>query len=138
MVLSYLNGVSGDKSIPSRSVDEQYSLGVLAGKELRKIHLITPLIPFNWYGKRTAKYQKKIAECKNLGLTFFQQEFIESYIIDNIHSLKDSTVTFQHDDFHPQNMIVKDDGAILIIDFDSYDWGDPLTILNNFIIREQL
>ncbi|TMV43740.1 aminoglycoside phosphotransferase family protein [Paenibacillus mesophilus] len=125
MVLSYFNGVSGDKFIPSRSVEEQYSLGVLAGRELRKIHLITPLKPFDWYGKRTEKYQKKMDECKKLGLTFYQQKFIENYIKDNIHLLKDSRVSFQHDDFHPQNMIVNDNGAISIIDFDSYDWGDP-------------
>jgi aminoglycoside phosphotransferase (APT) family kinase protein len=125
-IMSYLNGVSGDISIPYKSIEEQYSLGLLAGRELRKIHLITPQEPFNWYDRRTEKYQKKIDECKRLGLTFYKQDFVESYIKDSIHLLKDSPVNFQHDDFHPQNMIVKDDGVISIIDFDSFDWGDPL------------
>jgi aminoglycoside phosphotransferase (APT) family kinase protein len=126
IVLSYLDGVSGDKSIPCRHVEEQYNLGILAGQELRKIHSINPLKPFDWYGKRTEKYHKKMEECAKLGLTFYKQDFIEDYIKDSIHLLKDSAVTFQHDDFHPQNMIVRDDGSISIIDFDSYDWGDPL------------
>ncbi|MBE1442602.1 aminoglycoside phosphotransferase family protein [Paenibacillus sp. OAS669] len=125
MILSYLKGGSGDKTISHQSVEEQYSLGVLAGKELRKIHFITPPQPFDWYQKRTLKYQKKMDECKRLGLTFYKQAFIENYIHDHLHFIKDSLVTFQHDDFHPQNMIVKENGAISIIDFDSYDWGDP-------------
>lgn len=125
MILSYLSGMSGDKAIPGRSVEEQYKLGVSAGKELRKIHFIHPMKPFDWYGKRTEKYQTKMEECKKLGLTFYRQAFIENYIKEHIHLLRHSTVSFQHDDFHPQNMIVSDDGAISIIDFDSYDWGDP-------------
>ncbi|MBP1989908.1 aminoglycoside phosphotransferase family protein [Paenibacillus eucommiae] len=125
MILSYLDGVSGDTSLPLKSVEEQYSLGISAGEELKKIHVITPQKPFNWYEKRMRKYQNKIDECKRLGLTFYKQECIESYIKDNIYLLKDSPIHFQHDDFHPQNMIVKDDGTISIIDFDSYDWGDP-------------
>ncbi|SHE15111.1 Phosphotransferase enzyme family [Chlamydia abortus] len=125
IVLSYVQGESGDKSIPSKSVEEQYTLGVLAGKELKTIHRVTPAKPYDWYHKRTQKYRNKVDECKRRGLTFYRQDFIEQYIQENIHWLKDSPVTFQHDDFHPQNMIVKSDGTIAIIDFDSYDWGDP-------------
>lgn len=126
ILLTYLEGISGDISIPLCSAEEQYHLGVLAGRELKKIHLVAPRTPFDWYRKRTQKYKNKVDECKRLGLTFYKQDYIETYIKDNIHLLKDSMITFQHDDFHPQNMIVKDDGTISIIDFDAYDWGDPI------------
>ncbi|RKN85382.1 aminoglycoside phosphotransferase family protein [Paenibacillus ginsengarvi] len=125
MILAYLDGTGGDKAIPGRSAEEQYLLGVLAGKELRKIHLVSPSVPFDWYGKRKEKYRRKREECRKAGLTFYRQELIEPYIEDHFHMLKESSVSFQHDDFHPQNMIVNNDGAVSIIDFDSFDWGDP-------------
>jgi aminoglycoside phosphotransferase (APT) family kinase protein len=35
-------------------------------------------------------------------------------------------VTFQHDDFHPANLIAHDGRLCGVIDFDRYDWGDPV------------
>ncbi|NGP45143.1 aminoglycoside phosphotransferase family protein [Bacillaceae bacterium SIJ1] len=125
ILLSYVRGESGDQWLPTKHIEEQYHLGVSAGKELRKIHLVAPTPSFNWYQKRTAKYKHKVAQCNSLRLTFYKQDFIENYIEENIHLLKDSPVTFQHDDFHPQNIIVQADGTIAVIDFDSFDWGDP-------------
>jgi hypothetical protein len=44
--------------------------------------------------KKDGKVQMKIDECTKLGLTFYKQEFIESYIKDNIYLLKNSIVIF--------------------------------------------
>ncbi|MBM7585658.1 aminoglycoside phosphotransferase (APT) family kinase protein [Bacillus pakistanensis] len=125
VVLSYIDGTSGDTALATLGKDLQYEIGLQAGKELRKIHLITPDNSFNWYKKRLDKYQNKIETCKRIGLTFYKQKFIESYINENINLLKNSPICFQHDDFHPQNIIIKNKKLNGIIDFDSFDWGDP-------------
>lgn len=125
LILSYLEGASGDIVLPTLTEDSQYKIGLQAGKELRKIHLMTPETSFNGYKKRLNKYQNKRATCKRLGLTFYQQKFVENYINEHIHLLKNSPVCFQHDDFQPQNIIIKNQKIAGIIDFDSFDWGDP-------------
>ncbi len=33
---------------------------------------------------------------------------------------------FQHDDFHLENLIVRDGKYVGVVDFNGYDWGDPL------------
>lgn len=33
---------------------------------------------------------------------------------------------FQHDDFHLENIIVRDGKYVGVVDFNGYDWGDPL------------
>lgn len=40
--------------------------------------------------------------------------------------MKDRPNIFQHDDFHIANLIVKDRRLSGIIDFNRYDWGDPI------------
>ncbi|GIN71898.1 aminoglycoside phosphotransferase [Bacillus sp. J14TS2] len=126
LLLSYIDGMSGDVALPTLGTDLQYKIGVQSGKELKKIHLITYDHSINWYNKRLEKYRNKVETCKKLGLTFYKQRFVESYIDENISILKDSPICFQHDDFHPQNIIIKDKKLNGIIDFDSFDWGDPL------------
>lgn len=126
VILSYIDGMSGEVSLPSLGVDSQYKIGVQAGKELRKIHLISNGNSFNWYKKRLGKYQNKKEICKRLGLTFHKQKLMENYISENVSIIKDSPVCFQHDDFHPQNLIINNGKLNGVIDFDSFDWGDPL------------
>ena len=40
--------------------------------------------------------------------------------------MKDRPNIFQHDDFHVANLIVKDNKLSGVIDFNRYDWGDPI------------
>jgi aminoglycoside phosphotransferase (APT) family kinase protein len=40
--------------------------------------------------------------------------------------LKNRPNQFQHDDFHLKNIIVQDKHYVGVIDFNGYDWGDPL------------
>ncbi len=58
LVLSYIDGTSGDSALAALGTDLQYQVGVQAGKELRKIHLITRDHSFNWYKKTVRKISK--------------------------------------------------------------------------------
>lgn len=50
--------------------------------------------------------------------------------MNNLHYLKNRPNQFQHDDFHLENIILKDKKYVGVIDFDNYDWGDPF---NDFV-----
>ncbi|MBZ9623776.1 aminoglycoside phosphotransferase family protein [Clostridium sp. FP2] len=125
-ILTYLEGKSGDEVLPLLPKEIQYSLGYEAANELRKIHEIKPSETFNWYKKRWEKYQLKKKQLFELGCSFYKQDKIENYIEDNFRILRGSCIRFQHDDFQPMNIIINGNELIGIIDFNRFDWGDPI------------
>lgn len=125
LVLEYIRGDSADRTLPPLSAEEQYRLGVKAGVELHRLHRLEAPHGYDWYPRRVEKYRRKSAECRRLGLDFHKRHSLEAYIENNLHLLRMSRVCFQHDDFHPQNLIVDDEGGLSVVDFDSFDWGDP-------------
>ena len=40
--------------------------------------------------------------------------------------MKNVASSFQHDDFHPGNLIIRNGELCGVIDFNRYDWGDPI------------
>ena len=40
--------------------------------------------------------------------------------------MRESEVRFQHDDYHPANLIVREGKLQGVIDFNRCDWGDPV------------
>ncbi|GGP14205.1 hypothetical protein [Oceanobacillus neutriphilus] len=48
LILPYIKGKSGDAALPELGEHSQYKIGLQAGRELRKIHLLTPDSTFNW------------------------------------------------------------------------------------------
>ncbi|WP_051621087.1 aminoglycoside phosphotransferase family protein [Paenibacillus sp. UNC451MF] len=125
LVLNYMDGESGEEVLPKLTVEQQVEQGYAAGHELRKIHEITPETPFNWAEKRYTKYMNKKNKVAELGVCFDKQKEIEMFIEAHFDLLKESRVSFQHDDFHPSNLIFKDNRLIGVIDFSRFDWGDP-------------
>ncbi|CAG7644536.1 aminoglycoside phosphotransferase family protein [Paenibacillus allorhizosphaerae] len=125
LLLTYTEGQSGEEALPGLSPESQYMQGVEAGKQLRIIHIVEPKVPFRWADKRYGKYVNKKEVLRELNLNFYKQHEIESFIERHFHLLESSPVRFQHDDFHPANMIFKDGRLNGIIDFSRFDWGDP-------------
>ncbi|MEC0240373.1 aminoglycoside phosphotransferase family protein [Paenibacillus dokdonensis] len=125
LLLSYTEGESGEEVLPYLTPQSQFKQGIAAGEELKKIHTIIPVVPINWVERRYDKYIQKKTKVKELGIQFHKQAFIEHYIESNFDLLSNSSVCFQHDDFHPSNMIFKNEKFVGVIDFSSFDWGDP-------------
>lgn len=126
-VVSYLTGESADESLDGLTDEQQYEIGFSAGQQLRKIHRIPhPNPDFDWPAHRRAKYRTRLEQARRLGLTFGQQERVERYVEDSMGLLDEVPVRFQHDDFHPGNLIIRDGQFAGIIDFENRDWGDPI------------
>ncbi|KMK77970.1 aminoglycoside phosphotransferase family protein [Alkalihalobacillus pseudalcaliphilus] len=127
MITSYIEGKDAEDEIRNYSEQEQFDLGYQAGKELNKMHKISaPSHISSWYSRKVEKHQKYMEAYLRCGIKIIHDHKILNFIDDHIELMKQRPNVFQHDDFHPGNMIVKDGKLAGIIDFNRYDWGDPI------------
>lgn len=129
MMLTFIEGTPAEHCLPDLGEDVQYRIGVAAGKELKKMHAMkAPAWYPGWYEtkkQKNAYYLRSLGEC-NPRPEGIDLDSIVTYVESGMDLMKNVESTFQHDDFHPANIIV-DDGAFGgVIDFNRYDWGDPI------------
>ncbi|WP_078380760.1 aminoglycoside phosphotransferase family protein [Sutcliffiella halmapala] len=126
-VYSYMEGIDAKEAIHTLTEEEQYNLGVEAGVQLSKMHLYEAPCSINsWYERVMEKHYRYLAAYKSSGIKIKNDERIIDFIEMHKHVLKNRSNRFQHDDFHLENIIVKDKKYAGVIDFDNFDWGDPL------------
>lgn len=129
MVLSYFDGVDGEEALGSLSEAEQYRLGVQAGRELRNLHaLLAPAESQEWYGAFSAKISGKFRRFSETGIELagIDPAVLSDLVQKRLPCIRNVRQTFLHDDYHPANLIVQNKGLAGIVDFNRYDWGDPV------------
>lgn len=129
MIHGYMEGDDGEESLHRYDQDIQYNIGYHAGIELKKLHqLAAPATLSSWYDRKKQKHERYCDVCdrEHLKPEKLDLEPVHRYIADNIHLMKDVSQTFQHDDYHPANLIINNGRLTGIIDFNRYDWGDPI------------
>ena len=129
MIHEYMEGDDGEESLHRYSEETQYEIGYRAGIELKKLHqLAAPATLSSWYDRKKQKHERYCDACnrEHLAPEELDLEPIHRYIADNIHLMKNVSQTFQHDDYHPANLIINNGQLTGIIDFNRYDWGDPI------------
>ncbi|MBN1433093.1 MAG: aminoglycoside phosphotransferase family protein [Methanomicrobiaceae archaeon] len=129
MVLEYIEGSDLEDELPSLSEEEQYELGLQAGRELLNLHrLDAPVLPAPWHERYSLKYARKCQRFDEWGIDPGRIDIgqLSRFISGNEHHMKCRRETFQHDDFHPANLIVNGGRLAGIIDFNRHDWGDQV------------
>jgi serine/threonine-protein kinase len=130
---SWIDGEDLETALPLMSETEQYVLGLKSGEIARKMHGIpAPDAQEAWeqrFGRKTDVKIQKYHEC---GLRFDCDEHILAYIEQNRHLLEGRPQCFQHGDYHVGNMMIEN-GELMIIDFDCYDFGDPWEEFNRIV-----
>ena len=63
-------------------------------------------------------------------------EFL-AYLAQNRHLLKNRPQSVQHGDYHIGNMMIDRDGALIVIDFEKQDVGDPWEEFNRIVWSAQ-
>lgn len=125
-LLSYINGVSADEKIKELTDDEQFNLGIKAGRILKKLHSIpAPPDTEDWEPKILRKLQRHLKRYKQSGISIENDSCALDYVQNNLDLLKNRPQTFQHGDFHLGNLILTEDNALGAIDFNRWDYGDP-------------
>ncbi|MCQ6268651.1 aminoglycoside phosphotransferase family protein [Fictibacillus sp. WQ 8-8] len=125
-VLSYIEGEDAGEVLPQFTEKEQYEIGLRAGKDLWNLHQYpAPEAIEPWYERVTEKFYRYLDAYKTCGVKIKNDEKIMAFIEENKPYLKSRPNQFQHDDFHPSNLIVKNKQYAGAIDFNRFDWGDP-------------
>ncbi|HFK1720627.1 TPA: aminoglycoside phosphotransferase family protein [Bacillus cereus] len=126
-IFSYLEGEDAKRLLSTYSPKEQYDIGIEAGKDLVKMHTLeAPKNILPWYERAMKKHRKYLEAYKTCGIKIENDDKIIKFIDENEMYVKDRTNRFQHDDFHLENIIVRDGKYVGVVDFNGYDWGDPL------------
>jgi aminoglycoside phosphotransferase (APT) family kinase protein len=127
LVTTYLAGDSADEVLPGLPDEQQHAIGRAAGSTLALLHQQPGReSPAQWLARRTDKYRLRLEQARQLGLSFPGHRGIEQWIEQTLPILAHSPVGFQHDDFHPANLIVRDGRFAGVIDFNRCDDGDPI------------
>jgi aminoglycoside phosphotransferase (APT) family kinase protein len=127
MITSYIEGKDAEDEISKYSDQEQFNIGIDAGKELRKMHqFAAPNHISSWYSRKVEKHKKYIDAYLTCEVKVKNDQKIMNFIDENIQLMKQRPNLFQHDDFHLGNIIVNNKKFAGVIDFNRYDWGDPI------------
>lgn len=126
-LLSYLEGEDVQELLPHLSEGEQYRIGFDAGRDLAKMHrLPAPPTEMRWYERTTCKHRRYVDAYQTCGVKIADDQRILAFIEENEPILRKRPTQFQHDDFHVGNLIVQDKRYAGVIDFNNFDWGDPI------------
>ncbi|MCT8138273.1 phosphotransferase [Anaerobacillus sp. CMMVII] len=127
MLLEFLPGEDAETILPRLPKEEQYVVGFQAGRELKKLHqLAAPKTMQDWYTLKKRKSDNYLHELENVPCDIGLKYLLKDYIKEHEHLMKNRPSSFQHDDFHPANLLIHNNQFSGIIDFQRMDWGDPL------------
>ncbi|WP_078547688.1 aminoglycoside phosphotransferase family protein [Litchfieldia alkalitelluris] len=126
-ILSYIEGEDARDKLPEYSAEIQYKIGLEAGRDLAKMNTYpAPSLILEWSEHIYKKYNRYLEAYKTCGIKLRNDEKIIHFIEENKHYLMGRPNCFQHDDFHVGNIIVIDENYAGVIDFNRFDWGDPI------------
>ncbi|MNO52825.1 Phosphotransferase enzyme family protein [compost metagenome] len=125
-LFTWVEGEDAREIIPLLSMEDQYRLGVDAGKALRLIHEMDgEHYHSSWADYYNAKIDRYIQNYQTCGIHIEGAEEILRYIEENRHLLEGRPMSLQHGDYHVGNMIITNTKELGIIDFNRLDFGDP-------------
>ena len=133
-IQSWIEGQDAEELIPTFSRQQQYTYGVDAGHILKKLHTLSaPQDASAWELRFNAKIDRKIAMYEKCPLKYENGDAFLNFIAQNRKLLKNRPQFYQHGDYHIGNMMVDQDGKLIIIDFDRDDYGDPWEEFNRIV-----
>ena len=137
-ILSWVEGYDAEEHIPTLPREEQYRLGLDAGRILQKMHTIpAPADAEDWEERFNKKIDRKLAMYDACPLKYEGGEAFLKHIAENRHLLANRPQSYQHGDYHIGNMMVTKDGVLTVIDFEKDDHGDPWEEFNRIVWSAQ-
>ena len=119
-------GEDASEVLPSLSEQQQHSIGLQAGVELKLIHQLPVAKQAEaWYIRKSKKHRRYVDRYKACPVVMERDQHILSFIDEHLGWMKGRADGFQHDDFHPVNLVVNKDELAGVIDFNRADQGDP-------------
>ena len=121
----YLTGIDAEENIGALPVAAQYQMGVEAGQDLRRINALSR--PTNtWKARKWHKHERYVKRYCQQPYRLKNDEQILRFIETAYDPTEAAHDHLQHDDFHLGNIVLNGQHYGGILDFERYDWGDPL------------
>lgn len=124
-IYHFLPGTDAAASITHYATETQYEMGKAAGEDLRRINHLRGTTR-NWKARKWQKHQSYVQKYFEQDYRFRHDDRVLRFIERNYDDTEEEADFLQHDDFHLANLIVHEGQYAGVIDFDRYDWGDPL------------
>lgn len=125
MILTWVEGDSLNKVIGNLTENDQYKLGLEAGKILKAIHSLerksTDKVAL--YDK-TDKMLSKLIRYENSKNRVAEDQFAIDFVRDNIEKINLLPPVYKHGDFHVGNLLLTTYGSVGVIDFNRWEYGD--------------
>jgi aminoglycoside phosphotransferase (APT) family kinase protein len=132
-----LYGRSGQDELINLDRYKQYELGIEAGLNLKLIHCcpIPPRQQSSWADCQVKRWRifQDAYRCRRHKIAYEQKIF--SLIKNYIPLLVDRPQRLLHGGFHTDNIVLSYECSLSLIDFDSWQYGDPLFDLANVLTR---
>ncbi len=126
MLLDWVEGGDLAEALPGMPGEQQYRLGLQAGRILRSIHQAPAPEGTPTAGSMKGKALHKTRRFEEAGLHIPCGEEMVRFVRDHVDRLDLEAPVTQHGDFHPGNLIYTPGGGIAVIDFNRWGVGDPV------------
>ncbi|MNN25959.1 Phosphotransferase enzyme family protein [compost metagenome] len=125
MLLTWVEGIPLEECLTALAPEEQYKLGMEAGRILKRIHSIPSGNDLSgWETAMQAKMLRRIKEYEDCPYHLDGDEQAIHYVKENIGLIHNVEKVCHHGDFHVGNLIYTPEGGIGVIDFNRWDTGD--------------
>ncbi len=124
MLLSWDEGESMENVIESLNEQEQYELGIKAGKILKEIHNLVVEPADLPKVKKTGKKLIQLQQYENSKYRVSNDEKAIAYVKENIDLMCQFEPVYEHGDYHIGNMVYTSQKDIGVIDFNRWECGD--------------
>ncbi|MEI4768168.1 aminoglycoside phosphotransferase family protein [Psychrobacillus sp. FJAT-51614] len=127
MILDYINGENGEVVLPNKSEVTQYEIGVQVGGTLKNMHSIpAPLDYPSWEETWNTRIENHAQLFEDIVRRNPSYQCILSFILENLHLLRNRPSNVQHYDFHPGNILIDEDRFTGLIDMQKIRYADPI------------
>ncbi len=125
-IVSWVDGIPIMDIIKKDTSKDYYQLGKKVGRELYKLHSLSPTgLKADWQNIIEGRAVKFLQKYHHFDMEFDGSKNAEQYIGENICMMSDRPQTILHGDFHWNNCVVDTSGNVGIIDFSGNNIGDP-------------
>ncbi|WP_414051420.1 aminoglycoside phosphotransferase family protein [Macrococcus animalis] len=130
LLYKWIEGTEAKDTLPTLPIEQQYQLGLEAGRILKAIHSIPGAKQFSWRAFFLNKIERKKLMYLNCEYNY-DNDYCLFNVIEKYEScLTDKSVVYHHGDFHVGNMVIDHNGKLWIIDFDRCSIGEPFEEFN--------
>ena len=130
LLYQWIEGYEAKEILPTLALEEQYELGIEAGRILKAIHAIPGANQFGWRDFFLKKIKRKQSSYINCEYKYDNDQCLFNVIEKYENRIIDKPVVYHHGDYHVGNMVIDEKGKLWIIDFDRCSIGEPFEEFN--------